>query len=131
MMNLNASRKAFFAAAIATYGLIGGAQLQAAPPAPNGQALFKTQCAACHATVAGKKSLGPSMAGIANRQAGTVPGFAYSPAMKNSKLKWDRKSLDRYLANPRTTVPGTKMMFAGQKDAAKRSALVQYLLSLK
>lgn len=103
-----------------------------APPAPaNGQALYKAQCVMCHSTVAGKKGVGPSLAGIANRKAGSVTGFAYSPAIKKSNLKWDKATLDRYLADPRKTVPGTKMVYAGQKDAAKRSALVAYLLTLR
>lgn len=99
--------------------------------AASGQALFKQQCAACHSTEAGKNRLAPTVAGIAGRRAGAVAGYAYSPAMKKSNLKWDKASLDRFLANPRQAVPGTKMMYAGQKDAAKRSALVGYLLTLK
>lgn len=104
---------------------------RAAPPAPNGQALYKVQCAACHAITPGKNGIGPSLAGVSGRKAGSAPGFAYSPAMKKSNLKWDKANLDRFLADPRKTVPGTKMVYAGQKDAAKRSALVQYVLTLK
>lgn len=97
----------------------------------NGQTLYKAQCAVCHSTTSGRNMLGPSLAGIANRKAGSVAGFAYSPAMKKSNLKWGKATLDRYLADPRKTVPGTKMVYAGQKDAAKRSALVAYLMTLK
>lgn len=103
----------------------------AAPAPANGQALYKAQCAMCHSTVAGKKGVGPSLAGIANKKAGSLPGFAYSPAMKNSKLKWDKATLNRFLADPRKAVPGTKMIYARQKDAGKRAALVAYLASLK
>lgn len=105
---------------------------RAAPAATsNGQALFKVQCAACHGITPGKKGIGPSLAGASGRKAGAVPGFAYSPAMKKSNLKWDKANLDRLLADPRKTVPGTKMVYVGQKDPAKRSALVQYVLTLK
>lgn len=103
----------------------------AAPAPANGQALYKAQCAMCHSTVAGKKGVGPSLAGIANKKAGSLPGFAYSPTMKSSKLKWDKATLNRYLADPRKTVPGTKMVYAGQKDAGKRAALISYLMTLK
>lgn len=96
-----------------------------------GQTLFKTQCGACHSNVPGKNRLAPTVAGVSGRKAGSVAGYTYSAAMKNSKLRWDKTNLDRFLANQRQTVPGTKMMYAGQKDPAKRSALVAYLLTLK
>ena len=103
-----------------------------APPAPaNGQALYKAQCAMCHSTTSRRNMLGPSLAGVANRKAGLVTGFAYSPAMKKSNLKLDKATLDRYLADPRKTVPGTKMVYVGQKDSAKRSTLVAYVLTLR
>lgn len=117
--------------ASAALALLPATVLAAAPAAPNGQALFKTQCAMCHSTVPARNMLGPSLAGVANRKAGSAPGFAYSPAMKSAKLKWDRTTLDRFLAEPKKTVPGTKMVYAGQKDAAKRAALVSYLGTLK
>lgn len=119
------------AAALLPAMLASGTGRAAPPAAANGQALYKTQCAACHATTPGKKGIGPSLAGVPGRKAGAVAGFAYSPAMKKSNLKWDKANLDRFLADPRKTVPGTKMVYAGQKDAAKRSALVQYVLTLK
>lgn len=112
---------------IATATFAAPAYAQAA----GGQALFKAQCGACHSTEPSKNRLAPTVAGIAGRKAGSVAGYAYSPAMKNSNLKWDKANLERFLANPRQTVPGTKMMYAGQKDPAKRSALVAYLLTLK
>lgn len=119
---------ALAAAALLAAALTSGTA-RAAPPAANGEALFKMQCAACHATTAGKNGIGPSLAGLSGRKAGSAPGFAYSPAMKKSNLKWDKTSLDRFLTDPRKTVPGTKMIYAGQKDSAKRSALVRYLLT--
>jgi len=120
------------AAAALLPSMLASVPSRAAPAAaPNGQALYKVQCAACHAITPGKKGVGPSLAGVSGRKAGSVPGFAYSPAMKKSNLKWDKANLDRFLADPRKTVPGTKMAYAGQKDSAKRSALVQYVLTLK
>ena len=103
----------------------------AAQDAAQGQQLFKTQCALCHSVEPGKNTLGPSLAKIVGRRAGTLPNYAFSPAMKGSKLTWDRATLDTYLTNPRQTVPGTKMTYVGQRDAAKRAALVAYLASLR
>jgi cytochrome c len=50
--------------------------------------------------------------------------------MKNSGLTWNAATLDRFLADPKGVVPGTKMTFPGLKDAAKRKAVVDYLKSL-
>jgi cytochrome c len=90
-----------------------------------------SQCAMCHAIEPGKNGLGPTLFGVAGRAAGTVPGFAYSNAMKNSGIVWDRAKLDVYLKNPQDVVPGTRMAYAGLKDDAKRAELVSYLLTLK
>lgn len=42
-------------------------------------------------------------------------------------LVWDAATLDRFLADPRGLVPGTKMGFAGIADAAERADLIAYL----
>ena len=63
-------------------------------------------------------------------KAGHVGDFAYSDAMRDSGLTWDAANLDTYLTNPREIVPGTKMSFAGLKDAAKRKDLIEYLKTL-
>ena len=75
--------------------------------------------------------VGPSLAGVAGRKAGSVPGFAYSDANKASGLTWDEKTLDTYLTNPMKMVPGTKMTFAGLPDPAQRKAVIDYLKTLK
>ena len=74
--------------------------------------------------------MGPPMAGLAGRKAGAVPGFAYSTALKNSKLAWTPTTLDTFLAAPGKMVPGTKMLI-GVPDAQQRAVLVQYLGTLK
>ena len=61
------------------------------------------------------------------RRAGSVPGFDYSPAMKRSGIVWNAKTLDRFLADPLRTVPGTSMGYAGVKDRKERAALIAYL----
>ena len=89
------------------------------------------QCASCHAVKLGQNGIGPSLAGVFGRKAGTGPGFEYSPALKGSGLTWDEAGLDKWLANPMGMVPGTRMTYAGQGDAAKRKELVDYLKTLK
>ena len=84
-------------------------------------------CKACHAVEPGKHGIGPSLAGIWGDKAGDVPGFEFSQQMKDSGLTWNQASLDRYLTDPRGTVPGTKMAFGGVPDAAKRQAIIDYI----
>ncbi|WP_454882915.1 c-type cytochrome [Sphingomonas oryzagri] len=84
-------------------------------------------CRACHTIdKGGRNGVGPSLSGIFGRKAGTVAGFTYSAAMKNSGIVWDEKSLAEFLASPTKKVPGTKMPIS-VSDPAKRSALVAYL----
>lgn len=91
-----------------------------------GSAAFQS-CAACHSMSPGVNGLGPSLAGIVGRKAGTLPGFNYSRAMKASGITWDAASLDAYIANPQQKVPGNHMPFAGMSDAQQRAALVDFL----
>src|SRR5215469_1413228 len=92
-----------------------------------GETLFKKNCAICHTLEEGKNKIGPSLAGVVGRKAGSVPGFAYSAANKNSGDMWDEATLDRYLTDPRKFMPGTKMVFAGLKNSEDRKALIEYL----
>ena len=87
-------------------------------------------CKACHSVEPGKNGIGPSLAGIWGEKAGAVPGFDFSDAMTASNLTWNQASLDKYLADPKGVVPGTKMSFAGVKDAAKRQAIIDYIKGL-
>lgn len=97
-------------------------------------ALGKTQfnkCAACHSVKPGENKIGPSLHGIVGRPAHTVEGFNYSEPMKNYNVTWDQATLDRYLADPRGVVPGTKMIFVGLKKEDERANLIAYLETLK
>ena len=51
--------------------------------------------------------------------------------MESAHLTWDEKTLDRYLTDPKSVVPGTKMLFPGLKNADERHALIDYLKSLE
>jgi cytochrome c len=100
-----------------------------APDARAGKAVFE-QCTACHSTD-GNNGVGPSLQGVVRRKAGIVPGFRYSRAMKSATLSWDEKTLDGYIADPQTVVPGNLMPFSGLPDAKQRADLIAYLATLK
>ena len=89
-------------------------------------------CQTCHSTREGDPHrVGPNLHGVFGAKAGTRPGFNYSDAMKESGLTWTRDRLDAFLAAPRNVVPGTKMVMAGPRDAAKRKEIVDYLATLR
>ena len=89
------------------------------------------QCAACHSVEPGMNGVGPSLAGVVGRKAGTIAGFSYGAAMKAYGKTWDEATLDTYLTSPAKTVPGTRMTYVGQSDPAQRKAVIEYLKTLK
>ncbi len=94
----------------------------------SGADIFEDRCAMCH--VAGGGGQGPSLNGAVGRRAGSLAGFAYTPALKASGLTWTPANLDRFLTNPGAMVPGTAMVVR-INDAAQRAALVAYLATLR
>jgi cytochrome c len=84
-------------------------------------------CQTCHSVKAGENKTGPSLAGVVGRPAGSVAGYNYSPANKNSGLTWSEEQLYVYLEDPKKVVPGTKMIFPGLPDAQKRADVIAYL----
>jgi len=107
----------------------GSSKAMAAGDAAAGQNVFASRCAACHATQSGVNKIGPSLAGIVGSKSGTVPGFNFSPGMKNADITWDDASLDKYLANPVGFVHGTKM-FVNLPSETDRQNVVAYLNTL-
>ncbi|HEY9236018.1 MULTISPECIES: c-type cytochrome [Phenylobacterium] len=105
----------------------------AAAAAPSqGETLFNQRCGTCHAIApGGAAKMGPPLAGMIGRKAGTVPGFSYSAAMKKSGIVWDAARLDAYIAKPAAVVPGTTMMVGMPGDPAQRAAVVAFLAAQK
>ena len=115
---------------LAALGASGGAIAQSAP-LPGAQ-VFTAKCAACHSVDRAKGSgMGPNLAGVVGRKAGTLPKFSYSPAMVRSNVVWDVAKLDAFLASPQRAVKGNRMAFAGLPNAKDRSALIAFLQTKK
>jgi nitrite reductase (NO-forming) len=95
-------------------------------PVAEGRKVFR-KCQACHSTESGKNLIGPSLAGIVGKKAGSTQGFNYSPAIKQSGITWDKESLDAYLRDPQKKVPGNKMPFPGLKSDVDRENVIAFL----
>ena len=92
-----------------------------------GQNVFNL-CKACHqAGDAAKNAVGPVLNGLFGRKAGSVEGYSYSTANKNSGITWDDVTFAEYIKDPKAKVPGTKMAFAGIKDEQKIKDLIAFL----
>lgn len=118
-----------------TLGLLIGATLLALTPpralaagdAVRGAQVYEARCAGCHSVQADR--VGPRHAGVVGRQAGSVPGFAYSPALQKSGITWDAATLERWLADPEALVPGQRMGYR-LGDADQRADVIAYLATL-
>ena len=102
-----------------------------------GRLLF-LQCIACHdiaapqqgrTTAVSIEKVGPSLHGVIDRRAGSVADFHYTQALRESRLKWDEATLDRWLEKPTALVPGTAMIYVGMPSGSDRRALIAYLES--
>jgi cytochrome c len=96
----------------------------------DGQKAFQQRCAACHSVVSGQNKIGPHLAGLIGRKAGTAKDARYSKAMLASGIIWTAQTLDAYLLAPAKVVPGTQMM-VGAPNVVDRTAIIAYLGSGK
>lgn len=116
------------AACFCAYGVAGvqpaWSQATVLGNAARGEAVY-SRCLACHALAYDRT--GPRHCGLFGRRAGSVPGYAYSQAMKDSRIIWDENTLNVFLENPMKAVPGTSMGYAGISDKQERADLIAYL----
>ena len=113
---------------IASVALLGGSAV--AQDAMAGARVF-TRCAVCHSTVPGKNGMGPSLAGVVGRKAGSAPGFSYSPAMKAAGIVWTKDQIQALITNPQALVKGTRMFIPPVTNAKDRADVAAYLATLK
>ena len=92
-----------------------------------GENSFK-KCLPCHKVGEGaKNSVGPLLNGLEGRKSGTIDGYNYTEANKNSGITWDEATFREYIADPRAKIKGTKMVFAGIKNENEAASLWAYL----
>jgi cytochrome c len=125
-MTLNSTGTIALGAMIAAAAWLFAAPAPAQDQAAQGEQLFRTRCGSCHTVQAGVNRVGPSLAGVIGRKAGSVAGVRYSRALQSSDITWDAHALDEYLAAPSRRVPGTTMAIA-VPNAEQRSAIIAYL----
>lgn len=94
--------------------------------AAKGEKVF-AKCKACHTLEAGKNRVGPTLAGVFGRPAGTLEGFKFSDAMKGSGIVWDEETISDYLEAPKQFIPGNKMAFPGLKKEEERADVIAFL----
>lgn len=103
-------------------------QLREADPA-SGERDFMRKCSSCHdQQQAGGHGKGPHLWNLMGRRAGSLPGFEYSEAMRNSGHTWDIATLNHYLTDTEQAVPGRSMDFRGIRQDKVRARLIAYLL---
>ncbi|MCA6119906.1 cytochrome c family protein [Bradyrhizobium sp. WSM 1738] len=88
------------------------------------------KCLACHAIGEGAKNkVGPVLNGLDGRKSGTIEGYSYSEANKNSGITWGKDVFLEYIKEPKAKIPGTKMVFAGIKNEKEANDLWAYIAS--
>ena len=111
--------------------LLSAPALAQDPPAEGseaGQILFNNACRTCHTMTEGDNRLGPHLHGVIGRQAGSLPGYAYSAAMTGFGIVWDAANLDRFIENPEAVVPGNNMKpYTGIAAPEERAKLIEFL----
>ena len=99
----------------------------ASTSAAEGAKVFK-KCAACHSIAeGGKNKIGPALWGVIGRKAGSVPDYKYSKAMAAHSKNWSFEEMNGFLIKPKDWIKGTKMSFAGLKNANERAAVILYM----
>ena len=93
-----------------------------------GRELYESRCGACHSVDADR--VGPRHAGVLGRGAGAVRAYDYSPALRASPIIWTATTLDRWLADPESLIPGQRMGYRVD-DVRDRAELIEYLSTLR
>jgi len=109
--------------------LLAGSFAASAQDVEAGKSVFN-KCRACHQVgETAKNVVGPVLNGLKGRKSGSVEGYNYSEANKNSGITWDEATFAEYIKNPKAKIPNTKMVFAGLSDEKDIKDLWAFLTS--
>jgi cytochrome c len=101
--------------------------LFASTSAAEGEKIFK-KCAACHSIAkGGKNKIGPVLWGVLGRKSGSISDYKYSKAMVAHEKLWSFEEMYGFLIKPKEWIKGTKMSFAGLKNAKDRASVILYM----
>jgi alcohol dehydrogenase (cytochrome c) len=114
----------------ASFIVLSATPVPAGPDTAAGQQIYQAQCSACHSNQPRVNGIGPSLAGLAGRKAGSLPGFHYTHALQGAGLTWDDKTFIEFLADPTKLVAGTAMTVT-VPDETGRANLYAYLATLQ
>ena len=93
----------------------------------SGRDTFEKRCTGCHAL--DKIKVGPPLRGVYGRNAGKDAQFTYSDAVKAASVTWDESTLDRWLTDTESVIPGNDMSFR-LSNASERGEVIDYLRKL-
>ena len=105
------------------------ARLREAELTERGEKLF-AKCATCHTSRSADLMVGPSLASVVGRKAGSLPGYDYSQALTSSGIVWDARTLASFLRDPDGYIPGINMSVAPVTDPTDVEALIVYMRQL-
>ncbi len=92
-----------------------------------GKVIYESRCLGCHTVET--NNIGPRHANVFGRKAGSIADFEYSPALRNARIVWNEKTLDRWLQDPEAYIPGQQMDVSVSKEGDRRN-LIAYLKTL-
>ena len=96
-----------------------------------GAAVYNKKCLSCHPIKEGAHKLGPSLASMFGRKAGTVAGYTKYRGLIGSDIIWNEHNLDGFLENPKKFLGKRTTMVYKLKNAEERELVIEYMKTIK